>query len=72
MLQPPKTALKQSAKTTQKPPLRDHARIMTPSELHADMIQFADKLSTDPDAAAQFLKKAGILDTRGKLAKGYR
>lgn len=72
MLQPPKTALKESTKPTARIVRQSAERIMTPNELHTDMNQFGAQLGADPEAAVLFLKQAGILNTKGKLDKGYR
>jgi hypothetical protein len=34
--------------------------------------QFFNRVSKDKDASVRFLRKAGILDSSGKLAKPYR
>lgn len=35
------------------------------------MIQYAEQLQSDKQRATDFLKKAGLLDNKGKLAKEY-
>lgn len=72
MLQPPKTALKKSTKPAAKIVRQSAEHIMTPNELHTDMNQFGTQLGADPKAAILFLKQAGLLNTKGKLDKGYR
>jgi|GEM_PF-4421946 hypothetical protein len=39
--------------------------------LHKDMTAFATRLSKDPDAARDFLNRAGIVTRGGKVAKAY-
>ena len=39
--------------------------------LHKEMTAFATRLSKDPDAARDFLKRAGIVTRGGKVAKAY-
>jgi hypothetical protein len=36
-----------------------------------EMIQYAEELKSDKQRARAFLKKAGLLDEKGKLAKEY-
>lgn len=38
---------------------------------HEQMKKFAARLSKDPDAARDFLQRAGIVTRTGKVAKAY-